>query len=87
MRYQKAKNVLPPELLKEIQKYIQGESIYIPKPPHNKDGWGMKSGARLKINQRNEEIRASYSMGKTMDELSDEYFLAHETIRKIIYTK
>ena len=31
MSYKKAKHILPLELLKEIQKYVEGESIYIPR--------------------------------------------------------
>lgn len=31
MKYIKATTILPEELLVEIQKYVQGETIYIPK--------------------------------------------------------
>lgn len=31
MSYQKADHILPPELLKKVQEYIDGELIYIPK--------------------------------------------------------
>ena len=31
MKYKNANEILPPELIEEIQRYIQGESIYIPK--------------------------------------------------------
>ncbi|MFR2839710.1 MAG: hypothetical protein ACLTBU_11525 [Zhenhengia sp.] len=30
MKYRKAESVLPQELLKQIQQYIQGEYVYIP---------------------------------------------------------
>lgn len=37
MTYVKATNILPEELISEIQKYIQGETIYIPKPQKEKE--------------------------------------------------
>ncbi len=40
MTYVKATNVLPEELISEIQKYIQGETIYIPKPQKAKKKMG-----------------------------------------------
>lgn len=35
MKYVKAKAVLPESLIAEIQKYIQGETIYIPNKKRN----------------------------------------------------
>ncbi|MET3196144.1 hypothetical protein ABID96_003112 [Bacillus sp. OAE603] len=32
MTYIKATAILPEKLISEIQKYVQGETIYIPKP-------------------------------------------------------
>ncbi len=39
MTYIKANNVFPEELLKQIQKYIQGELVYIPKPKGVRKKW------------------------------------------------
>ena len=36
MKYKNASHVLPDELLKEIQKYVEGEAIYIPKQEEKK---------------------------------------------------
>lgn len=41
MGYKKADAVLPKELLDEIQKYVEGEYLYIPKST-TKSGWGGK---------------------------------------------
>jgi len=41
MSYIKAEEILPPELINEIQKYIQGTQIYIPKKQGRRLGWGM----------------------------------------------
>ncbi|HOR46589.1 MAG TPA: CD3324 family protein [Caldisericia bacterium] len=84
MKYKNAADILPDELLQEVQKYISGESLYIPLDKERKK-WGDNSGARRFFAQRNEEIRYKFSHKVSVDELADEYFLSPETIRKIVY--
>lgn len=85
MKYRKASEVFPDELLKEIQKYSSGELIYIPKKAERK-GWGASSGAKTFYVQRNNEIRSKHhSEKKSIQELAEEYNLSPETIRKIVY--
>ena len=36
MSYYKVTEVLPKHIIREIQKYVDGHSIYIPKKPDNK---------------------------------------------------
>ncbi|WP_339328803.1 hypothetical protein [Paenibacillus polymyxa] len=40
MNYLKATDLLPDDLLKEVQRYIQGELIYIPNRPSERRRWG-----------------------------------------------
>ncbi|WML42394.1 hypothetical protein RCG19_20310 [Neobacillus sp. OS1-2] len=40
MKYVNASNILPDKLLAEIQKYVQGETLYIPKPEKTYRKWG-----------------------------------------------
>ncbi|RDI45666.1 CD3324 family protein [Falsibacillus pallidus] len=87
MKYVKAAAVLPDELLVEIQKYVQGEAIYIPKPDKKRTQWGAKSGSRRRLDHRNEEIRKAFLTGTSIDHLAAEYFLSIESIKKIVYTK
>lgn len=85
MKYRKASEVFPNELLREIQKYSSGELIYIPKKT-GRENWGSNSGAKTFYMQRNEEIRSKYHYEKRrISELAEEYNLSSETIRKIIY--
>lgn len=84
MKYRNASDVLPDELLKEVQKYISGETLYIPNGLERKK-WGHDSGARTFYKQRNEEIRCKYYNKVSIDSLSDEYCLSVETIKKIVY--
>ena len=54
--YVKAEEVLPADLLAEIQEYVQGVELYIPKRPEARLGWGERNGARQQIRSRNREI-------------------------------
>ncbi|RDW20096.1 hypothetical protein CWR48_05085 [Oceanobacillus arenosus] len=85
MQYKNAKEVLPPSLLKEMQKYIQGDLIYIPKAKKERAGWGEVSGTRALIAERNEEIFQLYNNGKSFEELERKFHLSIDSIRKVIY--
>lgn len=85
MQYKNAKEVLPPSLLKEMQKYIQGDLIYIPKAKKERAAWGEVSGSRELIAKRNEEIFQLYNEGYSFEELEKKFHLSFDTIRKIIY--
>ncbi|GAQ18179.1 hypothetical protein OPHB3_2118 [Oceanobacillus picturae] len=85
MHYKNGKEVLPPNLLKEMQKYIQGELIYIPKKKSQRAGWGEVNGSREIIAQRNEEIFKMSREGTSLEELEQMYNLSIDSIRKIIY--
>jgi Mor family transcriptional regulator len=85
LSYIKANDLLPPELVKEIQKYIQGTQIYIPRKQKKRLGWGQKNGTRQKLNQRNTVIRALKKSGRSIAELAELYHLSTDGIRKIVY--
>ncbi|MFF2754957.1 CD3324 family protein [Psychrobacillus sp. NPDC058041] len=87
MTYVKANSVLPKELILEIQKYIQGETIYIPKLGESYKQWGALSGERKRIDDRNVLLKKAYKNGTSMNQLAKEHFLSVETVKKIIYTK
>lgn len=86
MKYKNALHVLPDELLAEVQKYVQGEAIYIPKHEERKK-WGEGSGSRNYYETRNMEMCAEYKLGKSIDEIALSYGLSYETTRKILYRK
>ncbi len=87
MKYIKANSILPSHLIKELQKYIQSGYIYIPSKKEDKKEWGELSGAKEKIKKRNIDIKNKHKAGKTIEELSIEFFLSEHTIIKIIYSK
>jgi Mor family transcriptional regulator len=84
MKYINAAEVLPKYLLAEIQKYIRGEILYIPiGDEHLK--WGEKSGSKSYFEIRNKQIKKQYKNGDTLEQISQEFGLAYETVRKIVY--
>ena len=85
MPYLNADGVLPPELLSEIQKYVQGALVYVPRQGTVRLGWGHKNGTRAELDRRNTAIRAAKAGGRTIDDLADEYCLSADGIRKILY--
>jgi len=86
MSYINADTLLPPELLREVQSYIQGSLVYIPRECGEKRlSWGSRSGARKNFDERNSEIRAAKAQGRRIDELADDYGLSPGGIRKILY--
>lgn len=84
MKYKNAQDILPESLLREIQKYISGEAIYIPSGRERKK-WGEGSGARQFYAARNEEIRRKYYDKIDVETLAEEYSLSVDTIRKIVF--
>lgn len=84
MKYINAAEILPEKLLKEIQVYIDGGVLYIPKTSAKKE-WGSVSGSRQFYQERNEEIHFLYENGYSIETLSKRYGLAHSTLKKIIY--
>ena len=84
MKYKNASDVLPDNLLIEVQKYAAGETLYFPKDKERKK-WGEISGSRVYYQERNAEIRQKYLEKMSLDHLAEEYDLSVETIRKLIY--
>jgi hypothetical protein len=84
MKYRNASEILPDELLKELQKYAPGEMLYVPSRSERKK-WGDGSGAKSYYTQRNDEIREKFRRKVTLAELCDEYGLSEDTIRNICY--
>jgi len=84
MNYRRASEILPEELLKEVQKFAEGEIIYIPKSKERKK-WGENSGARSFYQKRNDEIREKYLLKVPIQRIADEYYLSEDMIRKILF--
>lgn len=84
MKYNNAKDLLPEWLLKQIQIYIQGEVLYIPKKESVRMKWGEANGTRKFYMRRNLEIIKKYRSGAEISELSRQYCLSEYSIKKIL---
>lgn len=87
MKYVKIETILPEHLIEEIQKYIQGEYIYVPAKMEKRKKWGENSGSRMYIKKRNDDIRSKYASGFKLESLAEEFFLSVDSIKKIVYAK
>lgn len=85
LAYVNAKDVLPSSLVREIQKYIEGDTIYIPSNEEGtKSKWGQKNGSRERYNQRNLEIKQMYHKNISIDEIAQAFYLSSDSVKKIL---
>ena len=87
MKYINAKDVLPAEVLSEVQKYTSGNLLYIPMLEEEKAAWGQLSGSKNQVIIRNKKIAEEYKNGINVNELMNMYCLSEASIKKIIYSK
>ena len=85
MSYVNAEDVLPKLLVEEIQRYVDGQLLYIPRKNENSLSWGEKNGTREKLAERNQTILDHYYSGQTIVELSKMYYLSEKRIQGIIH--
>lgn len=86
MKYRNAKTVLPERLLKEVQKYVQGEMLYIPGKGGIRAKWGESNGTREMYDRRNAEIVMLYRAGVSTEVIADRYNLSEYSIKKIVHS-
>lgn len=84
MCYKKAKGILPENLIKVIQEYIDGEYLYIPRKENLRKSWGENTNIKKEIEERNESIYSDYINGLNTKNLSKKYFLSQKSIQRII---
>ena len=78
MSYVNADEVLPEDLIREIQKYVDGKVLYIPRRSEKAMGWGEKNGAKNRLAKRNKEIVSRFNSGETIAELGKMFFLSEK---------
>lgn len=81
MGYINAEAVLPEELIKEIQKYVNGVNLYIPKLPGTNE---TCSSYHREICLRNQEIYELFQQGGKVSELAAKYYLSDKRIYRIL---
>ena len=84
MSYIKAEEILPEELIRQIQVYVDGVYIYIPRKPGTRRAWGQETDYRAELQARNARIRRDHAEGIGAAELSRKYHLSEKSIRRIL---
>jgi Mor family transcriptional regulator len=84
-KYINARDVLPKELIEEIQKYVKGKHLYIPQT--DRQSWGASTGIQDEFLIRNTEIRRLYNGGVAIKQLAIMFNLSEERIRGIVYER
>ena len=82
MRYIRADEILPPELLEAIQQYIDGQLIYI--PSKEKQEWGSMTASRKYYCNRNRKIFLEWKSGVSTEDLSLRFSLSEKSIQRIL---
>lgn len=83
-RYKNASDVLPDALLKQVQRYAAGQTLYFPKD-EARASWGERSGARAYYRARNAAILDEFARHTSLEHLAEKHGLTVETIKKIVY--
>ena len=84
MSYIKAEEILPEELIRQIQEYADGVYIYIPRKPGTRHPWGQETDYKAELKARNDRIRRDHAAGASVAALSHEYHLTEKSIRRIL---
>ena len=84
MRYLNADRVLPAELVQAIQKYVQGEYLYIPTKNRAKTS---VTDYRMELEKRDAHIYSKYLLGMSTRHLAPKYNLSESSIRRIVRKK
>ena len=75
---------IPTELIKQIQEYVEGETVYIPKRSGNRRRRGDMNGSGGPLDERNAEIWQKYKSGVSVRSLSEQYYISPQGIYKIL---
>ena len=84
MGYINAIDVLPPEMVKQIQEYINGDVIYIPKKKGTREAWGKRTATKTALAERNQKIYAEFLQDVSIPVLANKYFMVEKSIQRIV---
>lgn len=81
MSYINAESVLPKEMIEEIQKYVNGVNLYIPKLSETNRAC---SDYKLELYRRNQEIYELFLQGEKVSKLAEKYYLSDKSVYRIL---
>ena len=84
MSHIKADKILPEDQIRQIQEYVDGVYIYIPRKPGTRHPWGQETDYKAELKVRNDRIRKDHEAGEGIAPLSKKYHLSEKSIRRIL---
>ena len=84
MRYARAQDLIPAELLAQLQQYVDGAYLYVPRKQENHLSWGERTQSKQETARRNAAIFRDSQQGVSVETLAERYFLSEKTIRRIL---
>ena len=84
MSYMRAEEILQKDLIELIQKYVDGENIYIPRKDNSRRDWGEGTSIRQELEERNQRIHVDFMKGLSVQNLADKYYLSIKSIQRIL---
>jgi Mor family transcriptional regulator len=84
MSYRRAEDILPMDIIKLIQEYVDGENIYIPRKKNKRKEWGNNTTIKQELLARNQQIFSEYKEGLGISEIALKYFLSEKSIQRIL---
>lgn len=87
MKYQKAKDILSPELLSQIQQHFQGGYLYIPRKAGTDHTAPRDTAYKTELEKRNNHIYEKHLGGWSTPHLAEHYNLSSSSIRRILLRK
>ena len=85
MKYVNAKDVLPKEIIKQLQDYVEGCYVYIPKKEDAIKSTDKKTEYRIELEKRNEHIYLKHLQNWSHGQIAKLYHLSLPSIRRIIF--
>lgn len=82
MKYKNAVKILPPDLIEQLQQYVQGEYLYV--PIKGREVHTNMTDYALEVQKRDEHIYTNHLQGVSNAELAHKYALSESSIRRII---
>ena len=84
MGYLRAEEILPIEVIELIRQYVDGENIYIPRKPANRQAWGTSTQIKQALLTRDQQIYKDYLDGNKTSELACKYKKKKKSIQRIL---
>ena len=84
MSYKRADDILPEDIFETLQKYVSGETLYVPKKKECRKKWGSNTGTNNNLRIRNEQIFYEYKNGISIKELAQRHYLTEKSIQRIL---